>query len=200
MKNMKHTLLAIVLFVGFFVRADEGMWFLMFIERLNQRDMEKLGLQLTAEEIYSINHSSLKDAVVQFNGGCTAELISSQGLVLTNHHCGYDAIAELSTPEQDHLTNGYWAATKADELKPKSLFVRFFVRMDDVSTRILGKVNDKMTEVEREKIIKEEIDLIEKENSEGGKYVVNVRSFFQGNEYYYFGINQSNSSKSTQSI
>ena len=179
MKNMKHTLLAIVLFVGFFVRADEGMWFLMFIERLNQRDMEKLGLQLTAEEIYSINHSSLKDAVVQFNGGCTAELISSQGLVLTNHHCGYDAIAELSTPEQDHLTNGYWAATKADELKPKSLFVRFFVRMDDVSTRILGKVNDKMTEVEREKIIKEEIDLIEKENSEGGKYVVNVRSFFQ---------------------
>ena len=186
MKNMKHTLLAIVLFVGFFVRADEGMWFLMFIERLNQRDMEKLGLQLTAEEIYSINHSSLKDAVVQFNGGCTAELISSQGLVLTNHHCGYDAIAELSTPEQDHLTNGYWAANKTDELKPKSLFVRFFVRMDDVSKRILGKVNDKMTEAEREKIIKEEIALIEKENSEGGKYVVNVRSFFQGNEYYYF--------------
>ena len=186
MKNMKHTLLAIVLFVGFFVRADEGMWFLMFIERLNQRDMEKLGLQLTAEEIYSINHSSLKDAVVQFNGGCTAELISSQGLVLTNHHCGYDAIAELSTPAEDHLTNGYWAATKADELKPKSLFVRFFVRMDDVSKRILGKVNDQMTEAEREKIIKEEIALIEKENSEGGKYVVNVRSFFQGNEYYYF--------------
>ena len=186
MKNMKHTLLAIVLFVGFFVRADEGMWFLMFIERLNQRDMEKLGLQLTAEEIYSINHSSLKDAVVQFNGGCTAELISSQGLVLTNHHCGYDAIAELSTPENDHLTNGYWAASKAEELKPKSLFVRFFVRMDDVSSRILGKVNNQMTEAEREKVIKEEIALIEKENSEGGKYVVNVRSFFQGNEYYYF--------------
>jgi len=148
--------------------------------------MEKLGLQLTAEEIYSINHSSLKDAVVQFNGGCTAELISSQGLVLTNHHCGYDAIAELSTPEEDHLTNGYWAATKADELKPKSLFVRFFVRMDDVSKRILGKVNDQMTEAEREKIIKDEIALIEKENNEGGKYVVQVRSFFQGNEYYYF--------------
>ena len=80
---MKNALLALSLFIGFFVHADEGMWFLMFIERLNQRDMEKLGLQLTAEEIYSINHSSLKDAVVQFNGGCTAELISSQGLVLT---------------------------------------------------------------------------------------------------------------------
>ena len=183
---MKHAFLAVILFVGFFVRADEGMWFLMFIERLNQRDMEKLGLQLTAEEIYSINHSSLKDAVVQFNGGCTAELISSQGLVLTNHHCGYDAIAELSTPEQDHLTNGFWAASKAEELKPKSLYVRFFVRMDDVSKRILGKVTSDMTEADREKAIKEEIALIEKENSEGGKYVVSVRSFFQGNEYYYF--------------
>ena len=154
---MKHAFLTIILFVGFFVRADEGMWFLMFIERLNQRDMEKLGLRLTAEEIYSINHSSLKDAVVQFNGGCTAELISSQGLVLTNHHCGYDAIAELSTPEQDHLTNGFWAANKTEELKPKSLYVRFFVRMDDVSKRILGKVTSDMTEADREKAIKEEI-------------------------------------------
>ena len=113
MKNMKHTLLAIVLFVGFFVRADEGMWFLMFIERLNQRDMEKLGLQLTAEEIYSINHSSLKDAVVQFNGGCTAELISSQGLVLTNHHCGYDAIAELSTPGTRSLNKWVLGSNKS---------------------------------------------------------------------------------------
>jgi hypothetical protein len=183
---MKNILFAFILFIGFFARADEGMWFLMFIERLNQRDMEKLGLQLTADEIYSINHSSLKDAVVQFNGGCTAELISSQGLVLTNHHCGYDAIAELSTPENNHLINGFWAKDKTEELKPKSLFVRFFVRMDDVSKRILGKVSDQMTEAEREKAIKDEIAAIEKEQSEGGKYVVNVRSFFQGNEYYYF--------------
>jgi len=186
MTRFKSTLVAIALFVGFFVRADEGMWFLMFIERLNHRDMQKMGLQLTSEEIYSINNSSLKDAIVQFNGGCTAELISKQGLILTNHHCGYDAIAELSTPEKDYLTNGFWAATKKDELKPKSLFVRFFVRMDDCTKRILAKVNDGMTESEREKIIREEIALIEKENSEGGKYVVNVRSFFQGNEFYYF--------------
>ena len=149
MKNMKHTLLAILLFVGIFVRADEGMWFLMFIERLNQRDMEKLGLQLTAEEIYSINHSSLKDAVVQFNGGCTAELISSQGLVLTNHHCGYDAIAELSTADNNYLKEGYWASNRAAEMKPSSLYVRFFVRMDDCSKLILAKLNDKMTEAER---------------------------------------------------
>ena len=97
------------------VKADEGMWFLMFIERLNHRDMQKMGLQLTAEEIYSVNNSSLKDAIVQFNGGCTAEIVSSQGLVLTNHHCGYDAIAELSSEEQNYLKNGFWASSFAEE-------------------------------------------------------------------------------------
>jgi hypothetical protein len=168
------------------VKADEGMWFLMFIERLNHRDMQKMGLQLTAEEIYSINNHSLKDAIVQFNGGCTAEIVSSQGLVLTNHHCGYDAIAELSSEEQNYLKNGFWAATLKDEMKPKSLYVRFFVRMDDVSKRILGVVNDKMSELEREKAINQEIAKIQKENDGGGKYTVSVRPFFQGNEYYYF--------------
>jgi hypothetical protein len=168
------------------VKADEGMWFLMFIERLNHRDMEKMGLQLTSEEIYSINHHSLKDAIVQFNGGCTAELISKDGLVLTNHHCGYDAVAELSTADKNYLKDGYWAENRQAEKKPSSLYVRFFVRMDDVSKRILSKVNDKMTEAEREKAVNQEIALIEKENNEGGKYTVSVRPFFQGNEYYYF--------------
>lgn len=168
------------------VKADEGMWFLMFIERLNHRDMQKMGLQLTSEEIYSINNHSLKDAIVQFNGGCTAELISKDGLVLTNHHCGFDAIAELSTADKNHLKNGFWAENRKAEIKPSSLFVRFFVRMDDVSKRILSKVNDKMTELEREAAINKEIALIEKENNEGGKYTVSVKSFFQGNEFYYF--------------
>ena len=167
-------------------KADEGMWFLMYIERLNQRDMQKMGLQLTAEEIYSINNHSLKDAIVQFNGGCTAEIISKDGLVLTNHHCGYDAIAELSTPEKNLLKNGFWAGSKKEELKPKSLSVRFFVRMDDVTKRILSKVNASMSEADRDKAINAEIALIEKENNEGGKYTVSVRSFFQGNEFYYF--------------
>jgi len=168
------------------MKANEGMWFLMFIERLNHRDMEKMGLQLTAEEIYSINNHSLKDAIVQFNGGCTAEIVSKEGLVLTNHHCGYDAIAELSTEEQNYLKNGFWASNRKEEMKPKSLYVRFFVRMDDVSKRILGVVNDNMTELEREKAINQEIAKIQKENDEGGKYTVSVRPFFQGNEYYYF--------------
>ena len=168
------------------VKADEGMWFLMFIERLNHRDMQKMGLQLTAEEIYSINNHSLKDAIVQFNGGCTAEMISKDGLVLTNHHCGYDAIAELSTAENNYLKNGYWAKDRKAEMKPSSLYVRFFVRMDDCSKRILAVVNPSMTEAEREKAINAEIAKIEKENNEGGKYTVSVRPFFQGNEYYYF--------------
>ena len=186
MKKLLLFVVSAIMLVPASVKADEGMWFLMFIERLNHRDMQKMGLQLTAEEIYSINNHSLKDAIVQFNGGCTAEVISKDGLVLTNHHCGYDAIAELSTAEKNHLKNGYWASNRKEELKPSSLFVRFFVRMDDCSKRILGVVNDKMTEAEREKAINQEIAKIEKENNEGGKYVVSVRSFFQGNEFYYF--------------
>ncbi|MDM1073726.1 S46 family peptidase [Empedobacter brevis] len=186
MKRILLSTLLVVMLFPFKVKADEGMWFLMFIERLNHRDMQKQGLQLTSEEIYSINNNSLKDAIVQFGGGCTAEMVSGQGLVLTNHHCGYGAIAELSAPEHDYLKDGFWAKDKAAELKPKSLKVRFFVRMDDVSKRILGVVNDKMSELDREKAINQEIAKIEKENSENGKYVVSVRSFFQGNEYYYF--------------
>lgn len=186
MKKIILSLIAGVMLMPTSVKADEGMWFLMFIERLNHRDMQKMGLQLTAEEIYSINNHSLKDAIVQFNGGCTAEIISKDGLVLTNHHCGYDAIAELSTAEKNLLKDGFWAESRKAEIKPSSLFVRFFVRMDDCTKRILAKVNASMTEAEREKAINQEIALIEKENNEGGKYTVSVRPFFQGNEFYYF--------------
>jgi peptidase S7, flavivirus NS3 serine protease len=185
MKKISMTLMAMLLLIPV-ARADEGMWFLMFIERLNQRDMQKLGLQLTAQEIYSINNNSLKDAIVQFNGGCTASIISKDGLVLTNHHCGYGNIAELSTPEKNHLKNGFWARTKAEELSPKQSFVRFFVRMDNVTDRMLKVVTPKMTEEERQAALNREMAAIQKENSEGGKYIVSVRPFFQGNEYYYF--------------
>src|SRR6478752_3707627 len=162
MKKIILFLVASVMMIPATVKADEGMWFLMFIERLNHRDMQKMGLQLTSEEIYSINHSSLKDAIVQFNGGCTAELISKDGLVLTNHHCGYDAIAELSTAEKNLLKNGFWAEDRKAELKPSSLYVRFFVRMDDCTKRVLAQVNADMTEAEREAAINKEISVIEK--------------------------------------
>lgn len=183
----KIFLILIAFFISFSsAMANEGMWFLMHIERLNYRDMQAMGLQLTPEEIYSINNQSLKDAIVQFNGGCTASIISDSGLVLTNHHCGYSAISELSTAEQNHLKNGFWADSLEEEMKPESLYVRFFVRMDDVSKRILSLVNDNMSEKEREAAINKEIAKIEQENNEGGKYTVSVRPFYQGNEYYYF--------------
>ena len=185
MKKSVLFLFAFLFVAPFQSKADEGMWFLMFINK-NIKDMQKMGLRLTAEEIYSINNSSLKDAIVQFNGGCTAEIISKDGLILTNHHCGYDKIAELSTPENDYLTHGFWAQNKSEELAPKNISVRFFIRMDDVTKRILSLVNDSMTERERERIINQEIAKIQAENDEGGKYIVSVRSFFQGNEYYYF--------------
>ena len=142
------------------MRANEGMWFLMHIERLNYVDMQKMGLQLTPEEIYSINNNSLKDAIVQFGGGCTAEIISDQGLVLTNHHCGYGNIAELSTEENDYLNNGFWAKTFKEELKPANLSVRFFVRMDDVTERMLAQVNENMSEDEREAALNKEMRVV----------------------------------------
>ena len=186
MKKIIFSLIAGIMLMPMSVKADEGMWFLMFIERLNHRDMQKMGLQLTAEEIYSINNHSLKDAIVQFNGGCTAEIVSKDGLVLTNHHCGYDLIAELSSEQKNYLKDGFWAANRKEEMKPSNLFVRFFVRMDDCTKRVLAVVTPGMSEADREKAINAEIAKIEKENNEGGKYTVSVRPFFQGNEYYYF--------------
>ena len=168
------------------LRADEGMWLLTMIKRLNGVDLQKQGLKLTPEEIYSVNNSSLKDAIVQFGGGCTAEMVSKEGLLFTNHHCGYGQIAALSTPEKDHLTNGFWAMKKSEELPAKGLSVRFLVRMDDVSKRINAKLNNNMSAEERKNIIDSEYKAIQNENSENGKYTVVVRDFYNGNEFYYF--------------
>ncbi|NAW52183.1 S46 family peptidase [Elizabethkingia argentiflava] len=168
------------------IKADEGMWLMMLIERLNGVDMQKEGLHLTPEEIYSVNHSSIKDAVVHFGGFCTGEIVSPQGLIFTNHHCGYRAIAEASTPEKDYLKNGFWAKKKSEEFNAKGLYVRFFVRMGDVTDRILSKLNKDLSEEQRKIIIEEQIKAIQKENSENGKYTVVVKDFFEGNEFYYF--------------
>ena len=148
--------------------------------------MQKQGLKLTPEEIYSVNNSSLKDAIVSFGGFCTGEIVSKEGLILTNHHCGYNAIAALSTPQKDHLTNGFWAMNKREELHSKGLYVRFLVRMGDATERINSKLNNKMSPAERQNIIDQEFKAIEKENNENGKYTVLVRSFLNGNEFYYF--------------
>lgn len=184
---MKRIFLLATFLMSFLqLKADEGMWLMMMIKRLQGQDLQKKGLKLTAEEIYSVNHSSLKDAIVQFGGGCTAELVSKEGLLFTNHHCGYSNIAALSTPEKDHLTNGFWAMNKSEELPAKGLSVRFLVRMDDVTQRINSKLNNNLSDKERRDIIDAEYKAIEKENSENGKYTVVVKDFFNGNEFYYF--------------
>jgi len=168
------------------MRADEGMWLLMLIKRLNGVDMQKQGLHLTPEEIYSVNNSSMKDAIVSFGGFCTGEIVSNQGLIFTNHHCGYGAVAAASTPEKDYLKNGFWAMKQKDEFNAKDLYVRFLVRMDDATQRINSKLNNSMTPEQRKAVIDAETKAIQSENSENGKYTVVVRDFFNGNEFYYF--------------
>ncbi|UFK96633.1 S46 family peptidase [Kaistella faecalis] len=184
---MKRIFLLLTFMLSFVqLRADEGMWLMTMIKRLNGVDLKKQGLKLTPEEIYSVNNSSLKDAIVQFGGGCTAEMVSKEGLLFTNHHCGYGNIAALSTPEKDHLTNGFWAMKKSEELPAKGLSVRFLVRMDDVTKRINAKLNNSMSADERKAVIDAEYKAVQAENSENGKYSVVVRDFFNGNEFYYF--------------
>ncbi len=184
---MKKVFLLLTFMLSFLqMRADEGMWLMMLVKRLNGTDLQKQGLHLTPEEIYSVNNSSLKDAIVQFNGGCTAEVVSKEGLLFTNHHCGYDAIAALSTPEKNYLKDGFFAKNNKEELPAKNLYVRFLVRMDDVTARINGKLNNLMSADERNAAIAAEYKAIQKENSENGKYTVIVRDFFNGNEFYYF--------------
>ncbi len=185
---MRKLLLAILLFVFIApsVIADEGMWIPLLLKKYNIADMQKKGFKLTADDIYSINHSSLKDAVVIFGGGCTGELISNQGLVLTNHHCGYSSIQSHSSLEHDYLTNGFWAYKKSEELTNPGLTVTFLERIEDVTSKILKNISDTINETDREKIIKENIDILSKQNNNNGKYKVEIKPFYYGNEYYMF--------------
>jgi len=178
---------AFLMAVPFGVKADEGMWLPMFIGRLNYADMQKEGLKLTAEEIYSINHSSLKDAIVMLSGGsCTAEIISKEGLTLTNHHCAFGAIQSNSSPEHDYLTDGFWAYSKDQELQAQGMTASFLERMEDVSEIINSQLNEKMTEEERQGVISHLADSIEGVAKEKGKFDANVKSFYEGNEFYLF--------------
>lgn len=185
MKIKSFFILGAITITTFFARADEGMW-LPFMLKKNYKDMKKMGLKLTAQEIYDINNSSLKDAIVHFGGYCTGEVISNKGLILTNHHCGYGAIAELSTPEYNYLRDGFWAKSFEEELKPKDLFVRFLVQMGDVTTRMKSVVNESMTSQERSNALNAEMQKIQNELSNNGAYTVHVRSFYEGNEFYFF--------------
>ena len=156
MKRKVSILLIGIWLTGIFsVSADEGMWLLTMLKKMNMDRMEKMGLKLSAEDIYSINQSSVKDAVVNFGGFCTGEIVSDQGLILTNHHCGYGAIQEHSTTENNYLKDGFWAKNHDEEIPIEGLSVSFLKRMEDVSERINSELNDEMTEQERSKKIQE---------------------------------------------
>ncbi len=186
MKKFFYVFVWVLLIGNPIAKADEGMWLPLFIERLNYVDMQKMGLQLTAEEIYSVNNSSLKDAIVQFGGGCTAEVISDQGLLLTNHHCGYGRIQAHSSVEHDYLSNGFWAQNLEDELANPGLTVSFLIRIEDVTAKIKAGLNPFMLESERNVIIDSLSKTIKDEAIAGTHYKASVRSFFEGNEFYLF--------------
>jgi hypothetical protein len=186
MKKIFSLMIALAFMAPKMAKADEGMWLPMFVKRLNYVDMQKEGLKLTPEEIYSINNSSLKDAIVNFGGYCTGEVISSQGLILTNHHCGYGAIAELSTEENDYLTDGFWAYSKEEELKPNRLFVAFLVKMEDVTDKMQAVLSDEMSEEQRNAKIAEYSKTLAEQATKGTNYRARVKSFFKGNEFYMF--------------
>lgn len=184
MKKIIILLVALVMGFAGAVKADEGMWLLPLLSKLNINKMNDMGLKLTAEDIYSINNSSLKDAVVIFNGGCTGELISDKGLVITNHHCGYGSIQALSSVDHNYLKDGYWAKSFDEELQAEGLFVTFLKKMEDVTARVTEGLTEDADRAKREEVIAENIKTIKEEASEGNNYIVNVQSFFEDNQYF----------------
>ena len=187
-KNMKQIALALTLIISLVCKADEGMWLPQLLNAMNIKDMKKNGLKLTAEQIYSVNKSSLKDAIVQFAGGCTAEIVSDQGLILTNHHCGYSAIAYHSTVEKDYLTNGFWAMNKNQEVYTPNLNATIIQRIEDVTTKVLKGITATSTEAKKDSITKANIKQLEKEAVFGTHYDAFIRPFFYGNDYYLFVV------------
>ncbi|HKK68202.1 MAG TPA: S46 family peptidase, partial [Bacteroidales bacterium] len=181
-----------LVFSGFKASADEGMWLLSMIGK-NMDDMEKQGLRLSAEDIYSVNNASLKDAIVglgnegaPFSHFCTGEIISDQGLMLTNHHCGYGMIQEHSTVEHDYLRDGFWAKTKKDELTNEGITASILVRMEDVTDKVLNDVTEKMSETERNKAISKVSETLIEEIEEENDYSAQVIDMFDNNQYFLF--------------
>lgn len=166
------------------VMAGEGMWIPMLLQQMNEKEMQEMGLKLTAEDIYSVNHSSLKDAILLFGRGCTAEIISSEGLLLTNHHCGFGQIQKHSTVEHDYLTDGFWAMNKGEELVNPGLTATLLVRMEEVTKGVLDGVTDDMTEKVRHELIAQNSKKLINELEKDSVYQGAIKPFFNGNQYY----------------
>ena len=182
---MKHKSLLLTLLVLFpaFLFAGEGMWIPMLLQ-YNEKEMQEMGMKITADDIYSIHHSSLKDAIVLFGGGCTGEIVSDYGLLLTNHHCGYDYIQKHSSVEHDYLTNGFWAMNRGEELPCPGLSVIFLREMRDVTEQVLKGVDIDMPEDERQALVDKNMKAVIASVEKETKYKVSIKPYFLGNEYY----------------
>ena len=186
MRKRSFILFLVMLLFSGSVFSGEGMWIPSLLHKFNIDDMHKKGFRLSAEEIYSINHSSLKDAVVIFGGGCTGELISDKGLLITNHHCGYGSIQEHSTMEHNYLEDGFWADNREEELSNPGLTATFLVRIEDVSERVLQHLNEQMSEQERQHVTDSVVAEIEEEATKDTHYQAVTKPFYYGNEFYMF--------------
>lgn len=185
MKKIVLLILALFCLKGVPALADEGMWVPALIQS-RIKDMKAKGFKLTAEDIYSINRSSLKDAVLLFGSGCTGEVISDEGLFLTNHHCGYYFIGSHSSVEHDYLTNGFWAMNRSEELPNPGLTVSFLIRMEDVTDRALKGVGDEMPQAERDSMVKANAAGVIAKATAGTHYEAAVEPFYYGNQYFLF--------------
>ena len=180
-----------ILLVGFMLIAllpafaKEGMWIPTLLNKYNIEEMKQMGFRLSAEDIYSVNKTSMKDAVVLFGTGCTGELISGDGLLITNHHCGFDAIQNHSTLEHDYLTNGFWAKTRQEELPNPELSVRFLNRMEDVTTQVLAGTESQPKD-SATVIINRNTKKLIANASEKGRYEAAVQPLFYGNQYFLY--------------
>lgn len=186
MKKLVLILLASLFAFSPLVKADEGMWLLMYLDKQTYKDMKAKGLKLTPKQIYDINKASLKDAIIQFGRGCTGEIVSDQGLILTNHHCGYSWIQSHSTIEHDYLSNGFWAYNKGEELPNPGLTAKFFIRMEDVSDKVLEGVTNKTSEDDRLEIVRKNSKRIVENATKGTTYTAEVATMFNGNQYILF--------------
>lgn len=183
---MKHLKLLLLLFVVQIQAQQGGMWIPSLLQGMNEKEMKNLGMKMTAADIYSLNKSSLKDAVPHFNGGCTSEVISPKGLLLTNHHCGFDAIQNHSSVEHDYLTNGFWAYKMEEELPNEGMVVTFIVKIEDVTTKVLEGTASLTSEAEKQKKIQDNITALSASLPKESWQENKIRTFYEGNQYMLF--------------
>ncbi len=183
--NVKLIFLALFLYTGT-AFGKEGMWLPFLLEKMNEKDMQGMGMKIKARDIYDINQGSLKDAVVIFGGGCTGEVVSNQGLVITNHHCGYSAVQGLSSVSHDYLSNGFWAKNQQEELPCPGLSVTFIIRIDDVTAQVKNGVLAGMSDSAKTQVRNTNIEKLQKRYKDSTGYDALVKSFFYDNTFYLF--------------